>query len=223
MSFLSQSIAGAALPDLAALDSAEGMVSVAVHGCTPWVSEAMHGAGHWEALQPTLALVAARRAAGTVADFRLTTRVTADNFHELPALAALAERLGADALVLELAEGDVAAADHPLHLALLETLRHPRLRTPLVEGDLPAAPASLPSDALGRAYSREQLQAAIDAARPQAEIRAALCAAGRIRFAEDESLLQMEAQALYELGMAQPARFRLFDCVAMGGEAIAIC
>jgi hypothetical protein len=221
MSFLSPRIEGAALPDLAELDAAT--VSLAVNGCTPWVSEALHGRGHWEALAPTLDLAAARRAAGTIQDLRLTTRVTADNFHELPALAALAERLGADALVIEMADGDVAAEDHPLHLALLETLRHPRLRTPLVEGDLPAVPASLPSDALGRVYSREQLQAAIDAARPQAEIRVALCAAGRIRFAEDESLLQMEAQALYELGFAPQARFRLFDCVAMGGEAIAIC
>ena len=222
MSFLSHTLEGSALPDMAALAITGDSVTVAVNGCSAWVNQAVHGDGHWEALEPSLELIAARRAAGTVQDFRLAVRVTVDNFHELPALARLAEQLGADALVLDLATAEIAEPAHPLHLAMRETLRHPRLRTPLIQGDTIDAATPLPSDSLDRHCTREQLAAAIAGAAPSAETRAALCAAGRIRFPDDLSLLQIEAQALYELGLPQPARFRLFDCVAAGGEAIAI-
>ena len=222
------------------LERYRALVDVSIDACSPWVYETVRRPGKWDKLYPNLQFIAAKRARGEFREFHLNATIQLDNFHEMPALMRLAQSLGADSMRLYMIQNtgfhlaahyarcNVGDPTHALHPAFLETLRDPILGAPIAHlYDVThwrdrALAAELPSDSLGADYSRETLAEAIRAAGPNAIRRAALCAAGRIKFPEDASLLQIEAQALYELGFPQQARYRLNESVALGGEAIAL-
>jgi len=224
----------------AGLDRYRAMVNVSIDACTPWVYEHVRRPGKWEKLYPNLQFIAAKRARGEFREYHLNATVQLDNFHEMPALMRLGQSLGCDSVRLYMIQNtgghlapyftrcNVGDPAHPLHPAFLETLRDPILGTDIAHlYDVThwrdrALEAELPSDSLGADFSREDLAEAIRASGANAIRRAALCVAGRIKFPEDSSLLQIEAQALYELGFAQQARYRLNESVALGGEAIAL-
>ncbi|MEP9359189.1 SPASM domain-containing protein [Sphingomonas sp. KR3-1] len=224
----------------AGLDRYRAMVNVSIDACTPWVYEHVRRPGKWDKLHANLQFIAAKRARGEFREFHLNATVQLDNFHEMPALMRLAQDLGADTMRLymiqntgghlapQFARCNVGDPAHPLHQAFLETLRDPILGSGIAHlydvasWRTRALEAELPSDSLRADFSREALGDAIRAAGSDAQRRAALCVAGRIRFPEDHSLLQMEAQALYELGFNRQARYRLNESVALGGEAIAL-
>jgi hypothetical protein len=222
------------------LERYHALVDVSIDACTPWVYEQVRRPGKWDKLYPNLQFIAGKRAIGAFREFHLNATVQLDNFHEMPALMRLARSLGADSMRLYMIQNtgfhlaahyarcNVGDPAHPLHTAFLETLRDPILGEDIAHlydvgrWRTRAFEAELPSDSLGRDFSREALAGAIRASGADAGRRAALCAAGRIKFADDPSLLQIEAQALYELGFAQQARYRLNESVALGGEAIAL-
>jgi hypothetical protein len=224
----------------AGLDRYRAMVNVSIDACSPWVYERVRRPGKWDKLYTNLEFIAAKRARGEFREFHLNATVQLDNFHEMPALMRLAQGLGADSMRLYMIQNtgghlapyftrcNIGDPAHPLHPAFLETLRDPILADPIAHlYDVThwrdrALEAELPSDSLGADFSREDLAGALRAAGANAIRRAALCVAGRIKFADDASLLQIEAQALYELGFAEQARYRLNESVALGGEAIAL-
>ncbi|MET0310220.1 MAG: SPASM domain-containing protein [Sphingomonas sp.] len=224
----------------AGLDRYRALVDVSIDACTPWVYEQVRRPGKWEKLYPNLQFIAAKRARDEFREYHLNATIQLDNYHEMPALVRLAQELGADSMRLYMMQntGGHLAADYPrknigdaghaLHTAFLETLRDPVFADPIAHlydvgtWRARAFDATLPSDALGAEYSREELAEAIRAASVEPATRVALCAAGRIRFPGDFELLGIEAQGLHELGFHQQARYRLAECAALGGEAIAI-
>lgn len=220
------------------LEKYRAVVDVSIDACTPWVYQIVRRPGKWEKLYPNLQFIAAKRARDEFREFHLNATIQLDNFHEMPALVALAEELGADSMRMYMIQNtgghlakdydrkNVGASTHPLHLAFLETLRDPRLAVPIVHlYDVAnwrsrALEMRLPSDALPNHYTREDLRDALIAARAEAATVVALCAAGRIRFPTDLDLLLIEAGALEAMGFGQQALYRLKEREALGGEAI---
>lgn len=223
----------------AGLDRYRALVNVSIDACTPWVYEIVRRPGRWHVLMPNLRFIADKRARGEFREFHLNATIQLDNFHEMPALVDFAQTLGADSMRLYMIQNtgghvsplyprlNVAAQDHPLHSAFLETLRHPILGSDFAHlYDVShwrdrALDATLPSDGLGKDWTRADLTDAIAGATDPAII-VAFCAAGRIRFPDDLSLLLREAQALCDLGFAPQAAYRMKDREALGGEAIVL-
>ncbi|WP_084253283.1 SPASM domain-containing protein [Sphingomonas pituitosa] len=221
------------------LDHYRPLVDVSIDACTPWVYDVVRRPGKWDKLLPNLEFIAAKRAVGEFCEFHLNATVQLDNYHEMPALIALAKRLQADTMRMYMMQNtgghlaptftrkNVGDPAHPLYTAFLETLRHPVLGDPVAHlYDVAslrtlAFETMLPSDALGADYSREALREAIRDAGADPARRVALCAAGRVRFPVDIELLQVEAASLREMGFVEQAGYRLAEATALGGEAIA--
>lgn len=214
------------------------IVDVSIDACSAWVYEVVRRPGNWSKLVPNLEFIAGHRAGGIFREFHLNATIQLDNFHEMPALIDFAERLGADSMRMymiqntgghlkaDYARKNVADPGHALHLAFLETLRDPRLGRPIAHlydvatWRARALEAELPSDALGKDFTRAALLAAIDAATGNLPRIAALLAAGRARFAGDHGLLALEAATLHAMGHGQAAEYRLHEREAAGGDAI---
>lgn len=214
----------------AGLEKYRPLVNVSIDACTPEVYEIVRRPGKWDRLAPNLAFIAAKRAAGTFREFHMNATIQLDNFHQMPAMMAHAEALGADSMRLymmqntgahlsaDFARKNVADRSHPLHLAFLETLRDPALARPVahlydVAGWRDQAHAeTLPSDALGARADYQMWLDAIDAAIGAGRLDAviALCIAARRHF--NEALLcTIEAQALRRLGFTLQASYRDAD------------
>ncbi|WP_370677022.1 SPASM domain-containing protein [Pleomorphomonas sp. PLEO] len=210
------------------LEKYRPLVNISIDSCTPWVYEILRRPGKWATLHQNLIFIASRRAAGAVSEMHLNATVQADNYHELPDMVAFAAQLGADTIrfyMIQNTGGHLAASypeknignpNHPLHLAFLETLRHPILGGSIAHlYDVAnwrenALQASLPSDRLGREYSQSDLlQALGETIRTGAfATTVALCAAGRIRFPSDIGILRAEADALSALGFDRLSAYR---------------
>lgn len=217
-------------PTYASLEKYRPLVNVSIDACTPEVYEIVRRPGKWEKLAPNLAFIAAKRAAGRFREFHMNATIQLDNFHQMPALMAHAEALGADSMRLYMMQntGGHLAADyprknvadraHPLHRAFLETLRDPALARPVahlydVAGWRDQALAeTLPSDALVGDAGYPAWLDAIDAAIGADDLGAvvALAVAARRRFAEP-LLFEIEAEALRRLGFTLQASYREAD------------
>lgn len=223
-------------PAYAGLEKYRPLVNVSIDACTPEVYEIVRRPGKWEKLAPNLAFIAAKRAAGIFREFHMNATIQLDNFHQMPAMMAHAEVLGADSMRLymmqhtgahlsaDFARKNVADRAHPLHLAFLETLRDPALGRPIahlydVAGWRDQAFAeTLPADTLAAADHPAWLDA-IDAAIGAGALgdAIALTVAARRRFA-DPLLFEIEAEALRRLGFTLQAGYRDADRKrALGG------
>ena len=224
----------------AGLDKYNALVDVSIDACTPWVYEAVRRPGKWEKLYPNLQFISNKRTRDEFSEFHLNATIQLDNFHEMPALVDLASGLAADTMRMYMVQNtgghisplysrmNIGDAEHPLHLLFLETLRDERLGRPIAHlYDVGtwrerAMEIKLPSDRLGKSYTRADLAAALMEVRADPSIVAPLCAAGRTRFREDQELLLLEAQALHALGFPPQAEYRLKERVALGGEMISL-
>jgi hypothetical protein len=213
----------------AGLEKYRPLINVSIDSCTPWVYEVVRRPGTWAKLEPNLRFIAARRAAGIFREFHLNATVQLDNFHELGDLVDFAGAIGADTMRLYMIQQtgghlarrynklNIAATDHPLHAAFLETLRDPRLggaRAHLYDVALwreRALAASLPSDALAADADVHAFEAAAGnaAAEGRHENAVALCAAAQARGCGSRALLTIEADSLRTLGFHRQATYRL--------------
>lgn len=217
-------------------------VRVSVDACTPWVYEEVRKPGKFEKLYENLQFIAGKHREGIFSFFNINATIQLDNYHELPALVDFAEHLGCvdilfymiqntgGHLALTFEQKNIGDAGHPLHTAFLETLRDPKLDRPIVNmydvailRDLSFG-THLPSDDLGPDFALDDVQHAIGSAMAAEDHRrtVALCAAGRIRFPEEESLLRTEAMALTALGFQQQAGYRLHMASELAAAAAAI-
>ncbi|WP_068084153.1 SPASM domain-containing protein [Novosphingobium rosa] len=214
--------------DYAGLERHDPDVIVSIDAATPWVYEHVRKPGKWPKLIENLRFIADRHAAGVFPLYALNATIQLDNYHDIPALVALSEALGADELQLYMiqntgahlghsfARANIADAAHPLHLSFLETLRNPCLDRPVVHmydvanWRAKALEQHLPSDDLGDDWDREQALEAIRASvRSDDYVRAAaLCAAVRQRFPADADLLLAEGAILDELGFTRQGDWR---------------
>jgi len=203
-------------------------VDVSIDAASPWVYEHVRRPGKWATLIENLRFIAGQHKAGVFHAFSLNATVQLDNFQELPALVALAEELDADELRLYMiqntgthlsnsyARANVAGAEHPLHLAFLETLRDPCLAGAKVHmydvgtWRAIALERTLPSDALGQHWSRDDAIAAIGEHIQANDFitAAALCAAVRIRLPGDVNILQAEGAIYDHLGFVRQGNWR---------------
>ena len=203
---------------------AEALRVVRLAGCAPWFSEI-------GSIEPDLAAIrdaAARRRQGQIRHLRLVAAIGIENYDALGWLVELARHSGADELRIERMDAlpDIHDAAHPLHPALLETLRDPRFDASVVrlcelaDCRARALACPLPSDSLSPGFGRAELADAL-ARNWGAPVRvAALCAAGRWRFGADGALLRAEIGALLELGFAAPARRRIRELAETGGAPL---
>jgi hypothetical protein len=203
-------------------------VNLSIDACRPWTYAVLRRNGDFARLEENLAFIAAKRRAGAFSEFYLNATVQLDNYHETPALALLAKSLGCDGMRFymlqktgdhlspaEFAKKNVAAPEHPLHLAFLETLRSPLFDDPvcrLYDMDLArhaAQSTRLPSDDNPSA-SPEQCVELVHTALGQGltTIAAALAAHGRVRYPEALEICLAEASALEALGFREQARYR---------------
>ena len=215
-------------------------VNVSIDSCTPWVYAVLRRPGTWAKLLPNLQFIAAKRARGNFREFHINATIQLDNFHEMPALVDLAETLGADSVRLYMMQNtgghlehdfdhkNIGSANHPLHVAFLETLRDERLGRQIAHlydvanWRTRSFEQTLPSDSLPTNYTLLDLHDAIREAHGMPDRVVALCAAGRTRFSDDLDLLLIEANALTELGFSAQAQYRLNERTALGGEAITL-
>lgn len=210
------------------------LVDVSVDACSPWVYQYVRRPGKWERLQPNLQFIGRGRAEGLFSSFHLNATVQLDNFHEMGALVDFGVSLGADTVRLymiqntgghlapDFARKNVADAAHPLHLMFLEALRDQRLSQPaahlydVASWRSHSFAQALPSDRLPGGCGREELLTAIDEAigADRFEEVAALTTAGRLRFAGDGLLHEIEARALERLGFERQADYRRREAAA---------
>jgi MoaA/NifB/PqqE/SkfB family radical SAM enzyme len=217
----------------AGLEKYHCAVEVSIDACSPWVYKVVRFPGIWDKLEPNLKFVAAKRGRGEFREFHLNATVQLDNFHEIGDMVDYARHLDADSMRLYMIQNtgghlardfvrkNVAAPDHPLHLAFLETLRDPRL------GSAPAHlydvrslreasfNTKLPSDCT----SIDSVEGALQAMRAGFERSdlsqcVALASAAKVRHGHVADILDIEADALDRLGFRQQAAFR--RCMAPG-------
>jgi MoaA/NifB/PqqE/SkfB family radical SAM enzyme len=210
------------------------LVNVSIDACSPHVYDYVRRPGKWERLLPNLQFIARERRSGVFSAFHINATIQLDNFHEMGALIEFGAQFGADSVRLymiqntgghlapDFAHKNIADAGHPLHLMFLEQLRDERLGRDLahlydVAGWRTQALArTLPSDALGADYSRDDLLTAIDQAIGFDDFSAvaALTTSGRLRFGADAMLYEVEARSLERLGFDRQAGYRRKDVAA---------
>ena len=214
--------------EFAGLEKYKPLVSVSIDAATPWVYDYVRRPGKFDRLVENLSFLAAKHEEGIFREFETNATIQLDNFHELPALIDLAERMGNERIYLYMIQNtgahlarsydhkNVADVQHPLHLAFLETLRDTKLDRPVVQMyDVGtwreiALNQRLPSDELAAGFTRQDVYVAIEArlAVDDWMAAAALCVAGRIRFPDDHDILRIEADTLDQLGFARQAGYR---------------
>ena len=225
------------------LEKYKPLVSVSIDAATPWVYDYVRRPGKFDRLVENLTFLSAQRQQGTFREFEVNATIQLDNFHEIPALVALAEWIESDAIYLYMIQNtgshlarsfdhkNVADVKHPLHLAFLETLRDPAIERAVVHlydvgtwREISLA-TQLPSDALRSDFTREDVYAEVRAAlaRNDRAAAAALCVAGRIRFPDDHELLRIEGDALDALGFPRQGGYRraMADALEHGAAPLA--
>lgn len=210
------------------LEKYKPLVSVSLDAATPWVYDYVRKPGKFDRLLGNLNFLAAKHDAGAFSEFEVNATIQLDNFHEIPALIDLAERMGNERILFYMIQNtgrhladsydhkNVADVSHALHPAFLETLRDPKLDRPVVHMYDVATWRSisfatrLPSDDLCADFTREDIYSAIECAlaRHDRPAAVALCVAGRIRFPDDHELLRIEADALEVMGFARQGDYR---------------
>ncbi|MFO0604976.1 MAG: SPASM domain-containing protein [Polyangiales bacterium] len=214
------------------LEKYRPLVNVSIDACRPWTYAVLRRGGEWARLEANLRFIASKRREGAVSAFFLNATVQLDNFHELADMVALGAELGCDGvrfyliqntgghLADDYARKNVAAPDHPLHLAFLETLRDPALGAPLAHlydvhtAREAALAATLPSDVAGVASAQDCVAGFhlyMNAGDP--ERAAAVAAHGCWRFPEQGELRVLAAAALETLGFADQAEYRYRECL----------
>jgi hypothetical protein len=205
------------------------LVDVSIDSVSPWVYEVLRRPGKWDRLEPNLRFLGRERAGGTFRAYHLNATIQLDNFHEMPAMIDYADTVGADSFRLYMMQNtgghiarwykskNVGDPAHPLHAAFLETLRDPRLGSKrahlydVAQWRNEALEATLPTDALGKKYTLDDLLAAVTEAIKSGDFArvVALTSGGRTRFRDDVDLLRIEAKALERLKAPQVASYRL--------------
>jgi radical SAM protein with 4Fe4S-binding SPASM domain len=219
----------------AGLEKYTPLVNLSIDACRPWTYAILRRSGDFTRLEENLAFIAEKRKAGSFRALYLNATVQLDNYHETPALALFAKSFGCDGMryymiqqtgahlpPADYAKKNVAAPEHPLHLAFLETLRSPLFDDPVCElYDMDilrnaAKSTRLPSDDNPMAGA-EQCVELVNTALGQGllTIAAALAAHGRIRFPESAEICVAEGGALEALGFREQAHYRYREALKL--------
>lgn len=117
---------------------------MSIDAATLWVYDHVRKPSTFSRLIENLSFLASRHDAGAFRKFETNATIQLDNFHEIPGLNDLAEKLGNERICLHVIQNtgshlaatddhkNVADVNHPMHLAVLETLREPMLDRPVV-------------------------------------------------------------------------------------------
>jgi pyruvate-formate lyase-activating enzyme len=121
-----------------------GTLSVSIDAAKAGTYEKLRRPGKWSPLLNNLELIAKMRRSGEIRDFWINFVVQKDNFREMLDFVELGARLGVDQIWFQrvtnygaydeatFADIDVTSPQHPEHAELLEVLRSPLLRGPLI-------------------------------------------------------------------------------------------
>jgi pyruvate-formate lyase-activating enzyme len=121
-----------------------GTLSVSIDAAKAGTYEKLRRPGKWSPLMNNLELIAKMRRSGEIRDFWINFVVQKDNFREMLDFVELGARLGVDQIWFQrvtnygaydeatFADIDVTSPQHPEHAELLEVLRSPLLRGPLI-------------------------------------------------------------------------------------------
>ncbi len=211
-------------------DVTEPEIEIAVDAASPWAWASRGHREDWSSLLPSLEFLGRRRTAGGLQRLRLHCPVDALNFHEVAALSDLAERIGCDRFRLSLSTGmpgegsgaNLSMPGHPMHLALLETLRDPRFVRRRVElNELTplqrrAASATLPSDTLCGSADPQAWITRIEHTFADGDVTSAnaLAAAARWRLPFDTRVRMLEGVVLQSSGQPRAAVLRYHEVLA---------
>jgi MoaA/NifB/PqqE/SkfB family radical SAM enzyme len=121
-----------------------GTLSVSIDAAKAGTYEKLRRPGKWSPLMNNLDLIAKMRRSGEIRDFWINFVVQKDNYREMLDFVELGARLGVDQIWFQrvtnygaydeatFADIDVTSPQHPEHAELLEVLRSPLLRGPLI-------------------------------------------------------------------------------------------
>lgn len=121
------------------------LVAVSLDAAEPATYAVVRRGGSFRRLMQNLAFLAGRRQVGEIGQLRLDCVVQALNYREMPALVAIGEQLGVDAVKFqmirnwntwspaEFAAQDIGSPRHPEHGAFLRVLADPALASPRVQ------------------------------------------------------------------------------------------
>jgi hypothetical protein len=121
-----------------------GTLSVSLDAAKAGTYEKLRRPGKWSPLMNNLELIARMRRSGEIRDFWINFVVQKDNYREMLDFVELGARLGVDQIWFQkvtnygaydeatFADIDVTSPRHPEHAELLEVLRSPLLRGPLI-------------------------------------------------------------------------------------------
>ncbi len=121
-----------------------GTLSVSIDAAKANTYEKLRRPGKWSPLMNNLEFIAKMRRSGDIRDFWINFVVQKDNYREMLDFVELGTQLGVDRIWFQrvtnygaydeatFAEIDVTSSQHPEHAELLEVLRSPLLRGPLI-------------------------------------------------------------------------------------------
>jgi MoaA/NifB/PqqE/SkfB family radical SAM enzyme len=121
-----------------------GTLSVSIDAAEANTYEKLRRPGKWSTLMSNLELIAKMRRSGQIRDFWINFVVQKENYREMLDFVELGARLGVDQIWFQrvtnygaydeatFADIDVTSPQHPEHAELLEVLRSPLLRGPLI-------------------------------------------------------------------------------------------
>jgi wyosine [tRNA(Phe)-imidazoG37] synthetase (radical SAM superfamily) len=136
------------------------IVSVSIDAARAGTYERLRRPGKWPILMNNLELMADMRRSGSIRRFEINFVVQEQNYREIPEFVALGTRLGVDSIWFQrltnygaysesaFARADVTSPSHPKHAELLDILRSPIMKNPVVYMDmlLPLLPEVVSSD-----------------------------------------------------------------------------
>jgi MoaA/NifB/PqqE/SkfB family radical SAM enzyme len=121
-----------------------GAMSVSIDAAKAETYEKLRRPGKWATLMSNLEFIAGMRRAGQIPQLWINFVVQKENYHEMIDFVELGSRLGVDQVWFQrvtnygaygeatFAEVDVTSPSHPEHAGLLEILRDPVLRSPII-------------------------------------------------------------------------------------------
>lgn len=213
-------------------------VEIPLYACNSWTYEEVRGNGDWGTFVRALQVVGQLRQSGKVSTYHLGATVQMDNFHEMADMVRLGESLGCDRVRFSGRPGtrehlsglfprrSITEEGHPLHIALLESLRDPVFDLPICDlQDVEplrrrAQAGPLPSDRAGGIGTET---ACTDMAKGLVEQNrlgeaAALTAYARIHFPHSYDLRFLDGVVLQMLGFPLQASYRFRELLSRNGD-----